>query len=245
MWIMNRILNLIQGIVTLITQSPMTIGFILFDNLTQLDLTAPYEVFSRLPNTQVCLIAEKKAPVKSDSGLAIMPDTNFKSCPQLDIICVPGGPGIGGAIENKKLMAFLKKQAQQAQYITSVCTGALVLAAADLLRGYAATTHWLSMDLLGLFPEIIVKNERVVIDRNRITGGGVTAGLDFALVLAAKIYGENTAKEIQLMLEYNPAPPFNCGSPENIEKQLLEKIIAERITGQTKRKELILTILNT
>ena len=194
---------------------------VVFPNLTQLDLTGPYEVFGRLLTTKVLLIAESLQPIKSDNGLLLTPDTSFDSSPQVDILFVPGGRGIFEAMQNQKLISFLQLQAVNAKYITSVCTGSLVLAAAGLLNGYKATTHWLSLHLLKLF-DIEVIEERVVIDRNRITGGGVTAGIDFGLSVVAKIYGENAAKEIQLMMEYDPAPPFNSGSPKTADKKIVE-----------------------
>ncbi len=220
-------------------QKSRIIGMLLFDNLTQLDLTGPYEVFARLPNTQVLLIADRKRGVKSDSGMVIYADTAYRTCPPLDIICVPGGPGVGDAMTNKTLLNFLKKQAKTADYITSVCTGALVLGAAGILRGYRATTHWLSLDLLALFPDVTVDNQRVVIDRNRITGGGVTAGIDFGLTLAAKLYGDNIAKEIQLMMEYNPQPPFNCGAPETADKAIIDNAMPKWEAVRQNRRVII------
>jgi cyclohexyl-isocyanide hydratase len=218
----------------------MIIGMVLFPNLTQLDLTGPYEVFGRF--TKVLLIAESLAPVKSDNGLVLTPDETFDTSPQVDVLFVPGGRGIFEAIQNNRLLNFLKQQAVNAKYITSVCTGSLVLAAAGLLNGYKATTHWLSLDLLKLF-DVEVTEERVVIDRNRITGGGVTAGIDFGLSVVAKIYGENAAKEIQLMMEYDPVPPFNSGSPKTADKKIVEKVMNERKVIQKEREELIKKIL--
>jgi len=218
----------------------MIIGMVLFPNLTQLDLTGPYEVFGRV--AKVLLIAESLAPVKSDTGLLLTPDETFDTSPQVDVLFVPGGRGIYEAIQNNRLQNFLKQQAVKAKYITSVCTGSLVLAAAGLLNGYKATTHWLSLDLLKLF-NVEVTEERVVIDRNRITGGGVTAGIDFGLSVVAKIYGENAAKEIQLMMEYDPVPPFNSGSPKTADKKIVEKVMNERKVIQKEREELIKKIL--
>jgi len=220
----------------------MLIGMVLFPALTQLDLTGPYEVFGRIPGAKVILIAETLQPVKSDKGLQILPDITFYEAPQVDILFVPGGNGVFGAMQSQTLTAFLQKQAVQATYITSVCTGALVLAAAGLLDGYKATTHWLSLHLLGLF-KVEVLEERVVIDKNRVTGGGVTAGIDFGLYLAALIAGENVAKEIQLMLEYNPQPPFNAGSPKTAEKEIVEKIVADRKEIQEERAAFIKSIV--
>jgi cyclohexyl-isocyanide hydratase len=217
--------------------SPLIIGMILFPNLTQLDLTGPYEVFSRMPNTRIHLLWHTLGPVRSDRGLAILPDTTFRDAPQLDILCVPGGGGTSAVMEDAEVLAFLQTQAQKARYITSVCTGALVLGAAGLLNGYRAATHWLSMDLLPLFGAEPT-HERVVIDRNRITGGGVTAGIDFGLVIAAELYGAEVAQQIQLTIEYNPQPPFNSGSPTTADPVLAQSIIDARAEGQQKRREL-------
>ena len=216
----------------------MIIGMVLFANLTQLDLTGPYEVFGRLPDTKVLLIAENLQVVKSDNGLLLIPDATFENSPQVDLLFVPGGRGIFEAIQNKALISFLQKQAKEAKYITSVCTGSLVLATAGLLNGYKATTHWLSLNLLRLF-DVEVIEKRVVIDRNRITGGGVTAGIDFGLYVAAEVFGEEIAKEVQLMIEYNPAPPFNSGSPKTAEKKIVDKIVEERKEIQKQRESLL------
>ena len=216
----------------------MTIGMVIFPNLTQLDLTGPYEVFGRLPATKVLLIAESLEPLKSDNGLLLTPDETFDTAPQVDILFVPGGRGIFEAMQSEKLINFLQQQAVNAKYITSVCTGSLVLAAAGLLTGYKATTHWLSLHLLKMF-NVEVVEERVVIDRNRITGGGVTAGIDFGLFVVAKLFGEDAAKETQLMMEYNPTPPFNAGSPKTAEKEIVDRVIATRKDIQKEREELI------
>ena len=216
----------------------VVIGMILFPGLTQLDLTGPYEVFTRVPGAKVLLVAETKDAIKADCGLAFTSDYSFEEAPQLDILCVPGGKGVFDAMQNAKLIQFLQQQGEHAKYVTSVCTGALILAAAGLLDGYKATTHWLSLGLLSLF-NIQVVDERVVVDRNRVTGGGVTAGIDFGLQLAAIIAGENVAKEIQLMMEYNPAPPFDSGSPKTADAEIIAKVVADRQEIQTNREELI------
>jgi len=216
----------------------MVIGMVLFPALTQLDLTGPYEVFVRMPGTKVLLIAETLNAVKSDKGLSILPDITIAEAPQVDILFVPGGNGVFEAMQSKVMMTFLQKQASGAKYVTSVCTGALVLAAAELLNGYKATTHWLSLKLLALF-DIEVVEERVVVDRNRITAGGVTSGIDFGLYLAALLYGEEQAKEIQLMLEYNPQPPFNAGSPKTAGEEIVARVVADRKQIQAEREEMI------
>ena len=215
-----------------------TIGMVLFPGLTQLDLTGPYEVFSRLPDTTILLLAAARAPVRTEKGMLLVPDAPFAEAPPLDVLFVPGGPGIGGAMEDEAFMAFLRKQGAQAAYVTSVCTGALLLAAAGLLDGYRATTHWLSLGLLRKF-DVEVVEERVVTDRNRITGGGVTAGIDFGLVLAAQWHGEETAKKIQLMMEYDPAPPFHSGSPREADLVLLKSVRDDWHDVQAARTQLI------
>ena len=205
--------------------APTRIGLVLFPRLTQLDLTGPYEVFGRLPDADVMLVGG--GPVESDTGLQLQPDVDFADAPQLDVLCVPGGPGVNAAMESAPLLEFLRHQAERAAWVTSVCTGALVLGAAGLLRGYRATTHWLSLDLLAHFGAVPVR-ERVVIDRNRATGGGVTAGIDFGLRLAAELRGEQAAREIQLLLEYDPDPPFRSGSPRDADPALIEAITSKR-----------------
>ena len=213
----------------------LTVGMLLFPKLTQLDLTGPYEVFARMPNTAVYLVAATSAPVRSERGLTITPDLTFDHVPPLDIVCVPGGAGVNPLMEDPTLLKFLQAQSQQARYVTSVCTGALLLGAAGLLRGYRATTHWLSLDLLPLFGAEPVE-ERVIIDRNRITGGGVTAGIDFGLVVAAEVFGPAVAQEIQLTLEYDPAPPFQSGSPRTAPAAVLETVSHSRRQVQVERR---------
>lgn len=208
---------------------------VLFPNLTQLDLTGPYEVFARLPGTRVYLVAAVLTPVRSERGLTISPDTTFENVPALDIICVPGGPGVDTMMEDEAMLQFLQARAPVARYMTSVCTGALVLGAAGLLRGYRATTHWLSQDILALFGAEPV-DERVVIDRNRITGGGVTAGIDFGLTVGAEVFGPAVAQEVQLMLEYCPVPPFSAGSPKSAHTGVVKDVMGARAGAQARRR---------
>jgi len=223
---------------------------LLFPDLTQLDLTGPYEVFARMPDTDVMLIAETPAPVRSERGLTIAPDTTFAGAPQCDVLFVPGGIGVNAMMEHPPALEFLRAQAAGARLITSVCTGALLLGAAGLLLGYRAATHWLAMDLLPILGAQPIY-ERVVIDRNRITGGGITAGIDFGLVVAAQLRGRAVAERIQLMMEYNPAPPFTSGSPDIAGAALVEQVrasgqrnhelrrqIAERAAAQLQRPPL-------
>ena len=192
--------------------TPVSVGMVLFDGLAQLDLTGPYEVLARMPDTRVHLVAASREPVRSEWGLAIVPDATFDDAPPIDVLCVPGGWGVNARLTDDALLAFLRARGERARYVTSVCSGALLLGAAGLLRGYRATTHWLSLDLLPRFGAEAV-DARVVHDRNRITGAGVTAGLDFALALAAELRGVTVAQSIQLAIEYDPSPPFDSGSP--------------------------------
>src|ERR1700712_5949845 len=192
--------------------APLQIGLLVFPKVTQLDFTGPLQVFTGLPGAKIHLIWKRIEPVPSDSVLVLTPTVTFADCPQLDVICVPGGAGTDDMVNDEERLDFLRRQAEGAKYITSVCTGSLVLAAAGLLRGYRATTHWSAMEFLGALGAIPTAT-RVCVDRNRITGGGVTAGIDFALTLVSLIVNRTTAEAIQLGLEYNPAPPFNAGSP--------------------------------
>ena len=191
----------------------LQIGLLIFPRMTQLDMTGPFEVFARIPNAKVHLVWKRVEPVVSDTGLTVHPTTTCADCPQLDVICVPGGPGQIDLMEDREIIDFVRRQGEGARYVTSVCTGALVLGAAGLLNGYRAATHWASMDNLEHFGAVPTKT-RVCIDRNRITGGGVTAGIDFGLVVAGHLTDRHTAEKIQLYMEYDPQPPFAAGSPD-------------------------------
>ncbi len=194
------------------------IGFLLFPNVQQLDLTGPYDVLASLPGVKLHLVWKDLEPVKSSTGLVFSPTTRFDDCPPLDVICVPGGAGVGPLMEDPETLAFIPAQAR---YVTSVCTGSLVLGAAGLLRGRKATTHWAYHDMLTTLGAVAV-NDRVVRDGNLLTGGGITAGIDFALTLASELVGTDEAQLIQLQLEYAPAPPFNSGSPQTAPQAVLD-----------------------
>lgn len=193
-------------------KTSLQIGVLVFEGMTSLDALGPFEVLARMPDSTCHLVWKDRAPVRGDTGLLVTPTVSFADAPQFDVLVVPGGPGQNERMADDELLDFLRRQAQGAQWVTSVCTGSLLLAAAGLLDGYKATCHWLSLDFLRLFPVQVVP-ERVVVDRNRVTGAGVTSGLDFAFVLLDLLRGEDVAKKLQLMLEYDPAPPFNCGHP--------------------------------
>jgi cyclohexyl-isocyanide hydratase len=215
---------------------PLQIGLVIFPKVTQLDLTGPLQVFSGVPGAKVHLIWKRIEPVPSDSVLTLTPTTTFADCPQLDVICVPGGAGSNDVVNDADMIDFLRKQAVNAKYITSVCTGSLVLGAAGLLRGYRATTHWTAMEFLEPFGATPTKT-RVCVDRNRVTGGGVTAGIDFALTLVSILIDRQTAETIQLGLEYNPAPPFDAGSPDAAPPEVLALMRQRIASTQPRRSE--------
>src|SRR5882724_7557115 len=217
----------------LIMSSPLQIGLVLFPRVTQLDFTGPLQVFSSVPGAKVHLIWKRIEPVPSDSVLTLTPTTTLADCPQLDVICVPGGFGTDAMVNDADVLDFLRRQSVAAKYVTSVCTGSLVLGAAGLLRGYRATTHWSAMNHLAPFGATPAKT-RVCVDRNRVTGGGVTAGIDFALTLVSIMVDRQTAEAIQLRLEYNPAPPFNAGSPDTAPPEVLA-LMKERYAASQAR----------
>jgi len=215
---------------------PLQIGILLFPKVTQLDFTGPLQVFSSVPGAKIHLIWKRIEPVPSDSVMMLTPTVTFPDCPQLDVICVPGGVGTDDMINDEEMLAFLRKQADGAKYVTSVCTGSLVLGEAGLLRGYRAATHWTAIDYLPAYGAIPSRT-RVCADRNRVTGGGVTAGIDFALTLVELVVDRKTAETIQLRLEYNPAPPFNAGSPDTAPPEVLAYIRERIAPGQPRRAE--------
>lgn len=198
----------------------MRIAFLLFPGITQLDLTGPAQFLSRLPNAKVDLVWETTDPVPTDAGFSILPTATFADVDHADVLCVPGGMGIARVIDHDAALDWVRRIGASAIWVTSVCTGALILGAAGLLKGYRATTHWAWHDMLSLFGAEPV-TARTVFDRNRVTGGGVTAGIDFSLALMARIAGEDHARAVQLALEYDPAPPFDSGSPDKAGAELV------------------------
>lgn len=189
------------------------IGFLLFDGLTQLDFTGPLQVLNRAPDAAISMIAKSDAPVRTDCGPFILPTHTLETAPDLDLLCVPGGFGVDAVMEDADQLDFVRRQSEHARYVTSVCTGAFILGAAGLLRGKRATTHWRYHEHLAAFGAVPVR-ERVVQDGRLITGGGVTAGLDFAFSVLSQIAGETFAASVQLGLEYDPHPPLDAGRPE-------------------------------
>ena len=205
-------------------QPPLEIGMLLYPGLTLLDLIGPQTVFSWFANTR--LVWKTKDLVYSDTGIGMQPSCTFESCPRdLDILFVPGGFGQNQLMSDAETLAFLADRGSTAKYVTSVCSGSLLLGAAGLLKGYKATSHWAARDGLSAFGAIPT-DARVVVDRNRITGGGVTAGIDFGLVILAKLRGEDAAKLTQLAMEYDPEPPFQAGSPKTAGPAIVEQAMS-------------------
>ena len=205
-------------------QPPLEIGMLLYPGLTLLDLIGPQTVFSWFANTH--LVWKTKDLVYSDTGIGMQPSCTFESCPRdLDILFVPGGFGQNQLMTDAETLAFLADRGSTAKYVTSVCSGSLLLGAAGLLKGYKATSHWAARDGLSAFGAIPT-DARVVVDRNRITGGGVTAGIDFGLVILAKLRGDDAAKLTQLAMEYDPEPPFQAGSPKTAGLAIVEQAMS-------------------
>ena len=200
----------------------LQIGFLIYPGFVQLDVMGAYQVLAFPPNTQVHLIWKTLSAIASNEGLTLMPTTTFADCPPLDVICVPGG-GLGQveAMKDRETLDFIQQHSATAQYVTSVCTGSLILAAAGVLQGYKATCHWALRDQLAMLGVEVVP-QRIAIDRNRVTGAGVTSGIDFGLTLLALLCGEEVAKMAQLMMEYNPEPPFNAGTPETAGEAIVQ-----------------------
>ena len=211
------------------------IGLLLFPNLTQLDLTGPYEVFTKFPDTDVHLLWKTLDPVSAGGGMRLLPTATFARSPRLDLLCVPGGAGMNALLNDEETLEFVRRQASDARYVTSVCTGALVLGAAGLLRGKRATTHWMSLPMLAAFGCKPVA-ERVVVDGNLITGGGVTAGIDFALTVAGEVFGADTARRIQLGIEYDPQPPYAAGAPGRADTSLVDSVRESAAARQRERE---------
>lgn len=204
---------------------PVSVVFLVYPGLTQLDFTGPAQVLSRLGKANVETVWKRREPVPTDSGFSILPSATLDEVTSADILCVPGGLGCTDMMEDDEVLDWVREVAERARWVTSVCTGSLILAAAGLLDDYRATSHWAWREHLRLFGAEPV-DQRVVFDRNRVTGGGVTAGIDFALALMAAIRGEEHARLVQLSLEYDPAPPFDAGSPAKAGAALTARMAA-------------------
>jgi len=211
------------------------IGLLAFPAMTQLDMTGPLQVFAGLPGADVRVIWKTLDPIQTHGGLRLLPDTTLDDCPRLDVICVPGGSGVLDLMDDEVVLSFLRARAEEATFVGSICTGSLVLGAAGLLRGRKATTHWAWTDLLVPLGAIPTPG-RVVRDGKFFTGGGVTAGIDFALTMVAEIAGQEAAESIQLGIEYAPAPPFDAGSPDTARPELVATV-RERMTALRAERE--------
>lgn len=213
----------------------LTIGILCFPQVQQLDLTGPYEVFASAKGTQVRLVWKTTEPVRASTGLWLKPDTAFAEASAFDVLCIPGGTGINALLQDEDVLAFVRAQAKDARYVTSVCTGSLVLGAAGLLVGRKATTHWYAHDLLAHFGAVPTEG-RIVRDGNLITAGGITSGIDFGLAVVAELFGRQEAETVQLSLEYAPQPPFHAGTPEQAPAAIVAAA-QQRLDGSRKERE--------
>ncbi|MGQ9372071.1 DJ-1/PfpI family protein [Azospirillum sp. A39] len=217
----------------------LNFGILCFPGVQQLDLTGPYEVFASAADTRVQLVWKTVEPVRSFTGLWLKPDTTFADAPAFDVLCVPGGGGVNALLQDADTLDFVRRQAAGARYVTSVCTGSLVLGAAGLLAGRRATTHWNAHDFLVRFGAIATPG-RVVRDGNLITAGGVTSGIDFGLTVVAELLGQEEAEAVQLSLEYAPEPPFRSGTPEEAPAAILAAA-RRRLAKSREERERILS----
>lgn len=208
-----------------VNMTPVSIGMLVFPGMTNLDFVGAHAILSRPPSAKVYIIGKTLDPIPDDAGNRVLADTLFTDAPELDILFVGGGPGTEAMMQDPAILNFFRERAPRARYVTSVCTGSLVLGAAGLLRGYKAASHWTTMDILPILGATPV-HERVVIDRNRMTGGGVTAGIDFGLTLVDRVWGREMAETVQLANEYDPQPPFNAGSPRTAPAKSVEMVRA-------------------
>ena len=220
----------------MIQPDQLQIGSLLFEGLDQIDLTGPFEVLSRVPNTTCRLYGLTSAPVRDVKGLRLTPDDELSEAPQLDVLHIPGGPGQEALMENEAVLGWVERQAAGAEIVFSVCTGALICGAAGLLRGRRATTYWAATDLLPHFGATPVE-ARVVVDGNLVSAAGVTAGIDGALRVAAMLRGEAAAKAIQLYMQYAPEPPFDAGSPETAPADIVASVRGAAAELMGRRKE--------
>jgi cyclohexyl-isocyanide hydratase len=214
--------NVALGAMSGVTGETFRVGMVVFDGMTLLDTVGPADMFARVPGLEVIMISRSREPITTDAGIRLLPDTTLAEAPSLDLLFVGGGPGTTYLLDDEEIVDFVRTRGETAKWVTSVCTGALVLGAAGLLQDYKAATHWAVMHLLPILGAEPVE-QRVVIDRNRITGGGVTAGIDFALTIIAEIWGNDLAQLIQLGSEYDPQPPFRTGSPRTAPPELVTR----------------------
>lgn len=219
---------------TITLDTHLTIGGLVFPNMDQCDFTGPFEALARVPNSKFLTIWKDKRPVRDMAGLQLLADTTIDEAPQLDVLLVPGGYGQEALMNDEVVLSFIRKQAKKATYVFSVCTGALLCGAAGLLQGRRATTHWTAMDLLPYFGAI-PSDERVVIDGNYVSAGGVTSGIDGSLIVVSLLRGETVAQELQLYMAYDPKPPFQAGSPATAPASILNTVTERAKTITEKR----------
>ena len=220
----------------------INVVFVVFDDVTQLDFTGPAQCLSRATGAQVFVAAESAAPIRTDSGFSIVPSVTYGNCPQADVLCVPGGRGVSASIRQKATVDFVRSRAAQARFVTAVCTGAFILGAAGLLRGKRATTHWGYTHLLPVVGAVH-EPRRVVKDGSLITAGGVTSGIDFGLTVVSELAGREAAETIQLALEYNPAPPFDSGTPATAPAELVAQLRSRAYDSAAAELESVLLAL--
>ncbi len=216
----------------------MRFGILVFPNVQQLDLTAPYEIFASAEGCEALLIWKDRAPVVSSTGLRLTPTAAFDDCPTLDVLCVPGGAGVNPLMEDAVVLDFLRRRAAEVRLLTSVCTGSLLLGAAGLLKGRKATSHWNAFDFLENFGAVPTQG-RIVRDGDLITAGGVASGMDFGLAVLAELLGRDEAETVQLALEYAPAPPFQSGRPESARPAILAAAKARLADSRGAREEIV------
>ena len=212
----------------------MQVNIVLFEGLTQLDMTGPYEVLAAAPGFTVDLVAKTREPVRSDRGLAFVPTRTLDDAPPCDLLEVPGGPGTDAALLDPDWVAFTRRQALAARHVFGICTGSLLLGAAGLLKGRRASTHWRARELLAAFGAT-PSDERLCVDGNFYTAGGVTSGIDMALKVVADLCGLETAQLIQLQIEYDPKPPFPGGTPHTSEPAIVQRYLARSAERHARR----------
>lgn len=202
----------------------LKVGVLIFPKTTMLDAYAPHQMFAYVEQFETFIVAKTKDPLCADSGAILTANYDFNDCPDIDVLVVPGAADILDCMKDTATIDFLRKVGQKAQYVTSVCTGSLLLAEAGLLDGYKAATHWGYEDCLESYPEVTVVQDRVSIDRNRITAGGITAGIDYGLVVIGEVVGPDAAQTIQLIFQYDPKPPYTAGLPSTAPPKILQGV---------------------
>ncbi|HVM96657.1 MAG TPA: DJ-1/PfpI family protein [Candidatus Acidoferrales bacterium] len=219
----------------------MEIAFVLYDGFTGLDLVGPYEVITSWPSAKARFVATEKRLIVADNGLTVMPTDTPDTLPRPDLVVVPGSSRPFGPLQDQALLKWIRQAAKSATWMASVCTGSSIYAAAGLLAGRRATTHWAFRDVLAAMGVNVV-NDRVVIDGPFISGAGVSAGIDMALTLTARLHGEKLAKAVQLGMEYDPQPPFDAGSPEKAGPEIIQAIL-ERLAEAANASDMVQSTL--